>query len=457
MQINPHIFREFSIRGIADRDLTDQVVVRIGEAIGAFFRQKEHQSLLIGHDVRLSSERISQALIRGLLRTGLNLIEVGPVPTPVLNFSTDFLGADGGIMITASHNPPNYNGFKIRTDHTLQGDELGQIARMAQSKHDLSTDPGTSRRINPFPDYLAQLKQHATPAAAPLPIVVDGGNGTNGTLVASLLSDLGYQVTELFCEPDGNFPNRNPDPTSTDAVHALVDAVLSQQAVMGIAYDGDGDRLVAVDDQGQTILGDQLLMLLARDVLRDGPASVVYEILCSQALADDIAAHGGTPVMTPSGYAFIHQSMKETGAALGGELSGHFFFNEAHFHFDDAILATIKLLNILAQDKRPLSEMAAALPTYASSPELRLKCPDDAKKMVVDRIRAHYRTNYHVEEIDGARIHFPSGWALVRQSNTQPVLSMRFEAHTSTQLRTIQEEVQRRVERLINELGSKTL
>jgi len=454
MQINPHIFREFSIRGIADRDLTEDVVDRIGQAIGSFFRRGGYHKLLIGRDVRLSSERISHTLIHGLLRTGLSLIDIGQVPTPVLNFSTDFLDADGGIMITASHNPSDYNGFKIRSDRTLQGDELRQIAQLAETDLNPSTQQGTIEQIDPFPDYITQLKQHATPAAKPLPVVVDGGNGANGRFVSSLLSALGYSVTELYCEPDGSFPNRNPDPTAKGAAQPLAAAVLAQQAIMGVAYDGDGDRLVAVDDQGQTIMGDQLLMLLARDLLRSGPAQVIYEILCTQALADDISAHGGTPIMTPSGYAFIHQRMQETNASLGGELSGHFFFNEPHFHFDDAIVATIKLLSILAREQKPLSALVAPLPSYASSPELRLKCPDVVKKIVVERIRAHYREQYAVEEIDGARIHFPDGWALVRQSNTQPVISMRFEARSTRQLHSIQNEVQSRVEQIIEEIGN---
>jgi phosphomannomutase/phosphoglucomutase len=453
LQINPHIFREFSIRGIANRDLTDDVVIGIGQAIGSWFRLRGEQTVLVGHDVRLSSERISEALIRGLLDAGLSLTDIGLVPTPVLNFSTDSLGADGGIMITASHNPPDYNGFKIRAKRTLQGDEIQQIAQLVGSDQYISGESGSVKQFDPLPDYLSQLKRHAIPIKTPLPVVVDGGNGANGKLVCSLLSDLGFSVHELFCEPNGSFPNRSPDPTASGATEALTATVLDHNAIMGIAYDGDGDRLVVVDDRGQTIYGDQLLMLLARDLLRIGPAHVVYEILCTQALADDISAHGGIPIMTPSGYAFIHESMRETGASLGGELSGHLFFNEPHFHFDDAILATIKLLNIVTSDERTLSAMVAMLPSYASSPELRLRCPDEAKTAIVDRIREHYKGKHHVDELDGARIHFPSGWALVRQSNTQPVISMRFEAHSGAQLGAIQDEVQSLVESAIAEIS----
>jgi phosphomannomutase/phosphoglucomutase len=231
----------------------------------------------------------------------------------------------------------------------------------------------------------------------------------------------------------------------------LATTVLAESAHLGIAYDGDGDRLAAVDDQGNTVFGDQLLMLLAREVLKEGSHKIVYEILCSQALADDIIAHGGTPIMTASGYAFVHQAMQESGAAIGGELSGHFFFNEPHFDFDDAIMATLKLLNVLAGSQRPFSTLVAALPAYYSSPELRLKCPDEAKATVVKRVGARYQEKYKVEEVDGARIHFPDGWGLVRQSNTQPVISMRFEARSADHLAAIQNEVQSLVESLIKE------
>ncbi|MFQ5400989.1 MAG: phosphomannomutase/phosphoglucomutase [Anaerolineae bacterium] len=453
MQINPHIFREFSIRGVAEDDLYNEVVICIGRAIGAFFRQRGGRRLVIGRDVRVSSPRIGRALIDGLLQSGINVIDLGSVPTPVLNFSTDFYGADGGVMVTASHNPPNYNGLKIRAEQTLHGDALQEIYRLAQRDLPPATETGTRRAVNPLSDYLHRLRSHAQWAAADctLKIVVDGGNGANGRIVSQLLSALGCEVVELFCEPDGRFPNRKPDPTAAGATKPLAAAVLAENAHLGVAYDGDGDRLAAVDEQGRTIYGDQLLMLLARDVLHLRPARVVYEVLCSQALADDVRAHGGTPIMTPSGYAFVHRAMHESGAALGGELSGHFFFDEPDFRFDDAILATLRLLNVVIQAGRPLSQLVAALPSYHASPEVRLPCPDERKPEVVTRVQQQYRGRYKVELVDGARIHFPQGWALVRQSNTQPVISMRFEALTPQHLTAIRTEVQSLVESTIAE------
>jgi phosphomannomutase/phosphoglucomutase len=455
MEINPHIFREFSIRGIADSDLTDDVVIRIGQAIGTFFVQRSGQTLVIGRDIRLSSDRLGQALAIGIQQTGLDIIDIGHVPTPVLNFSTDFYQADGGIMITASHNPPDHNGLKVRAAQTLTGAELQQIYQLASSGKTVSNGPGHVRLIDPLPTYLDHLKPHARQVHYPLSIVVDGGNGTNGQIVSGLLKDLGCAVTELYCEPDGRFPNRKPDPTASGALDDLASTVVKQRADLGIAYDGDGDRLAAVDDQGQIVFGDQLLMLLARDALRLAPAKIVYEILCSQALADDVVQQGGTPIMTPSGYAFIDQAMRAHEAIMGGELSGHFFFNEPHFRFDDAMLATVKLMNVLGFHQQPLSTLVADLPRYHSSPELRLKCPDEAKAAIVERVRAQYRAKYQVEEIDGARIHFPGGWALVRQSNTQPVLSMRFEARSAGQLEHIQSQVQSLVESYIEEFPSR--
>jgi phosphomannomutase/phosphoglucomutase len=446
--VNPQIFREYSIRGIADQDLIDEVVMTIGHAIGTLFRQRGNQSLVVGRDGRNSSPRISRSLIAGLLQTKLQVTDVGMVPTPVHNFATDFYAADGGIMITASHNPAEYNGLKIRTDRTLRGDELLEIYHItAESRRRIRSTPGReeAKQANPLPVYLERIKTHAH-IHRPLNIVVDGGNGTNGPIVSQLVRDLGCDVIELYCEPDGDFPHRIPDPTAPDATDDLAACVRGEGADLGLAYDGDGDRLALVDEQGNTVLGDRIMMILARDVLRRGPARIVYEILCSQALADAVKAHGGEPVMTPSGYAFVHQALRDTGAALGGELSGHLFFNEPDFRFDDPILGAIKLLNIVSRDPHPLSALVAELPAYHSSPELRVPCPDEAKARVVEHVRTQFEDDYEVDTLDGARINFGDGWALVRQSNTQPVISMRFEAPSAERLKAIQTEVQPLVE-----------
>ena len=455
--INPQIFHEFSIRGQADVYLTDPVVAAIGRAIGIFLSRKTRPSLVVGHDVRLSSVRIKDALINGLLQTPVEVIDIGLVPTPVLNFATDYYTAGGGVMITASHNPPAENGFKIRADKTLHGEDLQEIHKLALQLYQQQPGAlkGTVQQVNPLPDYVRQIKAQAQ-FNKPLHIIIDGGNGANGEIVSHLLSELGCQVVELYCERDGNFPSRpgqKPDPTTKGATEALAQLVTEQGADIGVAYDGDGDRLVIVDNQGQTILGDQILMLLARHILENSPdqeqgqPKIVYDILCSQALADDIKAHGGEPILAKSGYFFVHEKMQKETVVLGGELSGHFFFKEPGFHFDDAILATIKILNLLSHSQHPLSHLVALLPAYKSSDEIRPNCPNPIKTTVVNHVKQHYQDQrYQVDTVDGARIHFPEGWALVRQSNTQPKLSMRFEARSQATLESIQNEVQPFVE-----------
>ncbi|GAB4526442.1 MAG: phosphomannomutase/phosphoglucomutase [Anaerolineae bacterium] len=406
--------------------------------------------------MRNSSPRISHSLISGLLRTGLDVIDVGMVPTPIHNFATDFYGADGGVMVTASHNPAEYNGFKIRAEHTLCGKEIEEIYHIASQISSIPHMPAPSSQEgltleDPLPYYLERVKSLAS-ITPPFKVVVDGGNGVNGLIVSGLLRDLGCQVVQLYCEPDGNFPNRSPDPTAPGATADLSACVRSEAAALGLAYDGDGDRLAVVDEQGQQVPGDQVLMLLARDVLRHGPARVVYEILCTQALADDVAAHGGEPIMTPSGYAFVHQAMREAKAAVGGEFSGHFFFDEPGFGFDDPILASIRLLNLISRSRRPLSALIAELPAYHSSPQIRLPCPDPIKAEVVERVKNHFKTRYPVDEIDGARINFGDGWALVRSSNTQPALSLRFEATSRERLEALKAMVLDQVERWMTDL-----
>jgi phosphomannomutase/phosphoglucomutase len=455
--LNRHIFREFSIRGIADQDLPNEIVVRIGQAIGTFFRQRDGQTLVVGQDVRNSSPRISRSLITGLVKTGLHVIDVGVVPTPIHNFATDFYAADGGVMVTASHNPAEYNGFKIRTDRSLRGSELREIYHIATEKYpqDSEAQPLDQSKLTqeiPVPHYLERVKTHARIPTS-LRVVVDGGNGTNGLIVTQLLRDLGCDVVELFCKPDGDFPNRNPDPTAPGATSDLSALVRAKAADLGIAYDADGDRLVMVDEQGSPVWGDQMIMLLARAVLRHGPAKVVYEILCTQALADDVIAHGGEPVMTPNGYAFVHQAMHETGAPVGGEFSGHLFFNEPDFRFDDPILASVKLLNILSQSGRSLSTLMDELPAYFSSPQIRLPCPDEIKAKVVEQVKDYFAVSYPVDELDGARIDFGDGWALVRPSNTQPALSLRFEAKSEERLEQLKTQVLNLVEDRLSQLS----
>ncbi len=457
--INPYLFRGYSIRGIAAQDLTDDVVVAIGQAIGTFFARRGAETLVVGRDVRTSSPRINHSLNHGISTTNISVIDVGIVPTPVHNFATDMYAADGGVMVTASHNPAEYNGLKIRSDRTLGEEDLREIYEIAvqcpaaETPATLAeeTDVGV-RQADPLPSYLERVTAHADMSSR-LRVVVDGGNGAAGPIVSRLLRDLGVQVVEIHCQPDGRFPDRDPDPTAPGATDALAAAVRDETADCGLAFDGDGDRLLLVDEQGNLVLGDQVLMLLARDVLSAGPARIVHEVLCTQALADDVIAHGGQPIMTPTGYAFVHPAMLDTGAALGGELSGHLFLNQPGFRFDDAILGTVIILSIMSRNSHPLSGLVAELPAYHSSPPIRLACPDEIKGQVVERVREHFENAWRVDDLDGARIDFGDGWALVRASNTQPALSLRFEASSEQRLSQLTDQVMQQVEHWMNKLS----
>jgi phosphomannomutase/phosphoglucomutase len=454
MHINPDIFREFSIRGIANSELTNDVVMAIGRAIGTHFNHQGHPLLVVGRDVRSSSTRIGQTLIEGLLQTGLNVIDVGLVPTPLHNFATDFYQAAGGVMVTASHNPPEYNGFKIRADESLTGQTLRQIYQLATAGN-FAEGQGTISQKDALPAYVSALHQHAQ-ASRPLKIVVDGGNGTNGTVVADLLGQQGHTIIELFTQPDGTFPHRNPDPTAKGALSMTAQTVVDQQADCGLAYDGDGDRVVLIDEQGGVHFGDIILMLLARQAAQQGPFKVVYDISSTKALADDIIAHGGEAYPAPVGYTFIHHKMKEIGANLGGETAGHIFCLDNRFRFDDAILASIKLLNYITAQNQPVSRLIAALPRYYTSPNYRLFCPDELKAVVIQNLTTTYQMSHPVDTTDGVKIMFEHGWALIRQSNTQPALTFRVEGETIAEKERLEQAVRPVVEQELAKLGVET-
>lgn len=444
------MFREYSIRGIADTELPDEVVRRIGQAAGTYFLANHGNTVTLGRDYRLSSSRLSAALAEGLLAAGANVIDVGEVPTPLLNFATDLYRASGGIMVTASHNPPEHNGFKMRARDTLRGPQLTQIREIAL-EGSFVEGRGELQKKDPTETYLRHLKERADLAdARPLHVVVDGGSGTNGRIVASLLRELGCRVSELFCEPDGSFPYRAPDPTAQNALEDLVYVVQDEKADVGFAYDGDGDRVVAVDDGGNVLLGDKLLLLLAYGVLKNGPARIVHELSCTRALRDYVTAKGGEAIPTPVGYAFIHEKMLEADADIGGEVAGHFFFKDPLFRFDDSILATVRLLGLLSVEERPLSAIMESFPVYYQSPTFRIDCPDAVKEQVVQNVRAHYGSLYPVSDLDGAMVDFGDGWALVRKSNTQPAVTARIEAASGERLAALQNEV---LEKIRDELA----
>jgi phosphomannomutase/phosphoglucomutase len=450
---NPRIFREYDVRGVADRDLTDPVVMALGDALGDHFRAAAVRHVTLGRDCRLSSPRIHAIIRDRLLAAGLRIDDVGVVHSPGLYFSVFHLDAEGGVMITASHNPAEDNGFKIvRGRSTIHGAEIQALraateARLGQSS---ATQPGGSVRevdvLGPYIEHIAGTLRLG--ARRPL-VVVDGGNGTGGLTAVALMRRLGVPVDPLYCEPDGTFPHHHPDPTVPENLVDLVRRVQETGAEAGIALDGDADRIGVVDPRGRMVWGDQLMMLFARDILRDRPgATFVSEVKCSQALYDDIAARGGRAIMWKVGHSLIKTKMKEENAVLAGEMSGHMFFADRYFGYDDAVYAAARLVELLTRGPSTLAELVDTLPVLHNTPELRLPCPDEIKFEVVRRAVAHYKALHPVVDVDGARISFPGGWGLVRASNTGPVLVLRCEADTPERLAAIRGEIQDRLRQI---------
>jgi len=441
--INPLIFREYDIRGRVGEDLTPETVVSIGRGFGTYAARNGVRSLMLGRDCRLSSPSFRDSLVEGLLSSGVNVIDVGICPTPLLYFSIIQFGADGGVMVTGSHNPPEFNGFKLSVGpSTLYGEKIQEIRRIIE-KGDFAAGEGKESRrevVSEYREYV--LKNISIPRR--LKVVVDAGNGTGGLVAPALFREMGLTVVELFCEMDGRFPNHFPDPTVPENLRSLIRAVRETGADVGVAYDGDADRIGAVNEKGEILYGDYLLALFARDILRRKPgATIISEVKSSQNLYDDIARHGGKPVMWKVGHSLIKQKMKEESAEVAGEMSGHIFFADRYLGFDDAIYASARLFEILAHSNRPLSEMLSDLPPVVATPEIRVTCPDEHKFRVVERVAEIVRPQAReVIDVDGVRALFDGGWGLVRASNTQPVLVLRFEgtdSETVEKVRTVME------------------
>ncbi len=432
------IFRAYSIRGIVGQSLTDHDMRQIGRAVGTILGAEQ---AVVGRDHRLSSPALAQALIAGLLDTGMSVLDIGACPTPMLNFATDHYQAQAGLMVTASHNPPAYNGLKIRTDHSLGGDELRRIYEAAV-QGDFRQGQGQVAQVDPRPVYLEAICR-CVQMARPLRVVVDAGSGAAGPIAPELIERLGCRPIGLYCEPDGRFPHRAPDPTAPGALDALINRVLEERADAGLAYDGDADRLAMVDDGGRVVFGDQLLALLAVPSLKQHPqGKVIYELSCTQAVAEVVEAAGGEAIACPVGYAFVHQRMRKARAVLGGEAAGHIFFAEPGFQFDDALLATAKMLALLSQTERPFSSLLAELPQYHLSPEYRFACPDEQKSEVIDRLRSWFvERGLPMEQMDGVKAHWGDGWSLVRCSNTQPAITLRCEARSPVRLDEIEHTI----------------
>ena len=437
-KVNPRIFRQYDIRGIVDEDLTEEVVEQLGQGYGAYMVNLGAGRVSVSHDARLSSPRFRDALVEGIRSTGLDVVDIGMVPTPTLYFSLFDLEIQGGVMITGSHNPPEFNGFKLAVGHTtLYGPEIQRIREIIEVG-EYPEGKGTLTRQDIKPKYLATLKERIGRFDRELKVVVDAGNGLGGMFCPALLRDLGADASGLYCEIDGTFPNHHPDPTVPAYLTDLIAEVSKRTADLGMAYDGDCDRLGVIDERGNIIWGDQLLILFSREVLARQPgATIIFEVKCSQALPDEIERAGGVPLMWRTGHSFIKKKMKEENAPLAGEMSGHLFFADEYFGYDDAIYASLRLVRLLSRSEKTISEMLADVPRYYSTPEIRIDCPDEEKFQIVSELVKYFKEQYEVVDVDGARILFGDGWGLVRASNTQPALVLRFEARTPERLEEI--------------------
>jgi phosphomannomutase / phosphoglucomutase len=438
--INPNIFREYDIRGVADRDLTDEAAELIARAFGTRLQEEGLRTVALGWDVRESSPRLQEAWVRGLVRCGLQVKVIGEGPTPLLYFAVVHLPTDAGVMITGSHNPIEYNGFKLQIgSDSLHGPAIQDLAARIGARRFVE-GAGARTVVSLLPVYKQMVIDRCRPQR-PLRIVIDAGNGTAGPVALPILRSLGHEVVPLYCEPDGRFPNHQPDPTVEAYMEDLKARVRAERADLGVGYDGDADRIGVVDETGKMLYGDQLLALFARDALRRVPgASIVFDVKCSQALEEDIRSHGGRPVMWRTGHSLTKAKMKEEGAPVAGEMSGHMFFQEGFFGHDDAIYASARLAAILALSKEPLSAHRLSLPQYLNSPEIRVECADEAKFRVVRAVAEGFASRFPVLGLDGARVTIGDGWGLIRASNTQPVLVLRFEGRTAESLRRIETE-----------------
>jgi phosphomannomutase/phosphoglucomutase len=432
-----HIFREYDIRGLHETELTDPVAEAVGRAYAGMVRDSGGSKVALGRDVRPSSVRLSAAIERGIRAAGVNVERVGLVPTPALYYAVVARQLDGGLQVTGSHNPPEFNGFKMtRGMLPLFGAEI-QAMREKIERGAFASGVGAAVDRPILDDYRAMLAERLK-SPRPLKVVMDCGNGCGGLVVPETFEKMGHRVVPLFAEPDGRFPNHLPDPTVPALLVDLQAAVKREGADLGIGFDGDADRVGAVDGSGRIVFGDQLLALLARDVLTRVPgAEIIFDVKCSQGLIEDIAAHGGKPVMWKTGHSLMKSKLHESGAPIAGEMSGHMFFSEGYFGFDDALFAAGRLLRYVASTGQTLGALVDSIPSYFSTPETRLECPEERKFEIVEELRREFATRYRVIDIDGARVEFGDGWGLVRASNTQPVLVVRFEARTPERLEEI--------------------
>jgi phosphomannomutase/phosphoglucomutase len=447
MNVPPTIFRQYDIRGVVGDELDAQVAHAIGRAVATEARKRIGRAprLAVGRDNRPSGDVLAHAVLDGMAAAGATAVDVGILPTPALYLALHELEVDGGVQVTGSHNPPEFNGFKmVVAEQTLHGDDIQELRRMIEED---ATDDGAGHlemEATVLERYAAAILQRNGPLAQPLRVVVDCGNGVMSLAAENVLSRLGAEVTPLFCESDGTFPNHHPDPTVLENLTDLQETVRRTKAALGIAFDGDGDRIGAVDEQGNVIFGDKLVALFGRDLVQrlGGGHSVIFDVKCSDVLAQDLERSGLHPVMWKTGHSLIKAKMQETDSPLAGEMSGHMFFGGDYYGFDDALFAAARLLDYVAKTGEPISTLLSNMPVRCSTPELRVECSEDEKFAIVARAVEHFAAKYDTSDIDGVRITFADGWGLIRASNTQPVLVMRFEASNDANLAVYRGEVE---------------
>jgi len=453
MTLRKEIFREYDIRGIVDKDLTRESVTLLGRGIGTYFRRKKCREVALGGDCRLSTPLFAEALSQGLLATGCSVTHLETIPTPLLYFTMYRKSMDAGVMITGSHNPPEYNGFKIMIGkETLFGPTIQDIYAVIEKGEFVEEKGGVTKHLGIIPEYHEYVLNNIA-LSRKLKVVVDAGNGTGGFVAVPIFRDLGCEVIPLYCEMDGRFPNHHPDPTLPEALEDLIRKVAETEADLGIAYDGDSDRIGVIDDRGNIIWGDMLMILFARDILPRNPgAAVISEVKASKLLYDEIERLGGRPIMWKTGHSLMKKKIKEEKALLAGEMSGHIFFADKFFGFDDAIYASARVLEILSRSKKKLSELLSDLPRTYNTPEIRIYASDEVKFKIVDGVKEELAARLPVIDIDGVRAIYPTGWALVRASNTQGALVLRFEAESIEDLKAIRREVEKTIEKVIKKL-----
>lgn len=445
MNLVRDIFREYDIRGITGTELTPEVAHLVGRAFAEFLAERSiNGSVAVGRDNRPSGDGLHDGLVAGLLKSGVDVVDIGVVPTPVAYWAQHNVDVVAGIQITGSHNPAEYNGFKLGVEKaSIYGEDIQCIYNLAV-KGNFQNGTGRIRSEPVIDRYIDDVVNRIGRISRPLRIAADAGNGAGALVAPKLFKMLGVDVTCMFCESDGTFPNHHADPTVPENLQDLVKELQKGSYDFGVAFDGDADRIGLVEQDGEIVWGDYLLLLYARDVLTRAPgAPIIFDVKCSQALPEAIEKAGGVPVMWKTGHSLIEEKMHEMHSPLAGEMSGHMYFDEGWYGFDDALYGAARLLKIVADSGKSVHDLLADVPRFISTPEIRVACPDDKKFGIVSEAVKYFGSKYKTIDVDGVRIQYPDGWGLIRASNTQPVIVLRFEARTRQQLDAIRAEIER--------------